>query len=276
MKKIGIVGFGKLGRFLADKIIAREQSHGDLGLSFVWNRRNEAWKDHPSSSVGLENLEAFAERKSDIIVEVAHPAISAEWGTKFLQHADYLVGSPTGLADADLRTSLLNSVAAGTGRQLIVPRGALPGLDEILMLKEDGRVAEAAITMRKHPRSLKYSGPIAEEASDENGTALYYRGPLGPLCGYAPNNVNTMAVLAMAAGLSFDEVEATLVADPALEHHITEVTLLGPNDGGPRFELYLKRSSPAGAGAVTSSATFDSFWKTLRGALEPGEGVKLC
>ena len=37
-----------------------------------------------------------------------------------------------------------------------------------------------------------------------------------------------MAVLAMAAGLSFDEVEATLVADLALEHHITEVTLLGP------------------------------------------------
>ena len=45
------------------------------------------------------------------------------------------------------------------------------------MLKEDGRVAEAAITMRKHPRSLKYSGPIAEEASDENGTALIIEAP---------------------------------------------------------------------------------------------------
>lgn len=276
MKKIGIVGFGKLGRFLADKVIEREKSHGDLALSFVWNRRAEAWKDHPSADVGLEELENFAQYKADIIVEVAHPAISAQWGTQFLQHADYLVGSPTGLADPALRASLLSAVAPETGRQLIVPRGALPGLDEILMLKEDGRVAEAAITMRKHPRSLKYSGPIAEQATHEDGTALYYQGPLGPLCGYAPNNVNTMAVLAMAAGLPFDAVEATLVADPSLEHHITEVTLLGPNDGGPRFELYLRRSSPAGAGAVTSSATFDSFWKTLRGALEPGEGVKLC
>ena len=70
MKKIGIVGFGKLGRFLADKIIAREQSHGDLGLSFVWNRRDEAWKDHPSSSVGLENLEAFAERNWILLSEL--------------------------------------------------------------------------------------------------------------------------------------------------------------------------------------------------------------
>ena len=275
MKKIGIVGFGKLGRFLAEKVLERAESHRDVELCFVWNRRPEAWRDHPAASVGLESLEDFEERAADIIVEVAHPDISSEWGTRFLKHADYLVGSPTGLADASLRTSLLESVAAGSGRQLIVPRGALPGLDEILMLKADGRVAEAAITMRKHPASLKYAGPMAEEAGDD-GESLYYRGPLAPLCGYAPNNVNTMAVLAMAAGLSFDDVEATLVADPSLEHHITEVTLRGPDTGGPRFELYLRRSSPAGAGAVTSSATFDSFWKTLVDALEPGEGVKLC
>ena len=115
-------------------------------------------------------------------------------GDKIPPHADYLVGSPTGLADAEPDIAL--KCRGGWNRANSLPRGALPGLDEILMLKEDGRVVEAAITMRKHPRSLKYSGPIAEEASDENGTALYYRGPLAPLCGYAPNNVNTMAVLA--------------------------------------------------------------------------------
>lgn len=274
MKRIGIVGFGKLGKFLAEKVLERETSHGDVELCFVWNRRPEAWQGHASERVGLVALADFAQRKADIIVEVAHPDISAEWGTEFLAGSDYLVGSPTGLADESLRGQLLDCVKPGTGRQLIVPRGALPGLDEILMLKADGRVAEASITMRKHPKSLKYSGPVAE--AKQEGESLYYRGPLGPLCGYAPNNVNTMAVLAMATGLSFWEVEATLVADPSLEHHITEVTLRGPDDGKPRFELFLKRSSPAGAGAVTSSATFDSFWKTLLGALESGEGVKLC
>ena len=274
MKRIGIVGFGKLGKFLAEKVLERHTSHGDVELCFVWNRRAEAWQGHPSETVGLLDLADFAERKPDIIVEVAHPDISAQWGTTFMGISDYLVGSPTGLADESLRTQLLSCVKPGSGRQLIVPRGVLPGLDEILMLKADGRVAEAAITMRKHPKSLKYSGPIAHPNDAEE--SVYYRGPLGPLCGYAPNNVNTMAVLAMATGLSFSEVEATLIADPSLEHHITEVTLRGPDDGKPRFELYLRRSSPAGAGAVTSSATFDSFWKTLVGALEPGEGVKLC
>ena len=274
MKRIGIVGFGKLGKFLAEKVMLRAEEVGDVELCFVWNRRPEAWQGHAAEAVGLTKLAEFMDRKPDIIVEVAHPDISSQWGTQFLASSDYLVGSPTGLADEALRTNLLECVKPGSGRQLIVPRGALPGLDEILMLKADGRVAEAAITMRKHPKSLKYSGPIAQTSSD--GESLYYKGPLGPLCGFAPNNVNTMAVLAMATGLSFEDVEATLVADPSLEHHITEVTLRGPDNGGPRFELFLKRSSPAGAGAVTSSATFDSFWKTLTGALTEGEGVKLC
>ena len=276
MRRIGIVGFGKLGSFLAEKVLGRQQTRGDVELAFVWNRRAEAWRDHPAAAVGLHDLESFEARAADLIVEVAHPDISSAWGTRFLAQADYLVGSPTGLADAALRSSLLSTVEPGSGRQIIVPRGALPGLDEILMLQADGRVAEARIAMHKHPRSLKYAGPVKDGERSDEKVVTYYDGPLAPLCGYAPNNVNTMAVLAMAAGLSFDDVHATLVADPSLEHHITEVTLLGPDDGGPRFELFLRRSSPAGAGAVTSSATFDSFWKSLLGALQPGEGVRLC
>jgi len=66
------------------------------------------------------------------------------------------------------------------------------------------------------------------------------------------------------------------VADPSLEHHITEVRLLGPETGGPRYCLELIRSSPAGAGAVTSSATLTTFASSMTSARGRGAGVHFC
>ena len=82
-----------------------------------------------------------------------------------------------------------------------------------------------------------------------------------------------MAVLAMASELGFDAVEAQLVANPALEHHITEVSLLGPQGEGPRYSLDLIRKSPAGAGAVTSTATLTSFLTSMILSKDEGDGV---
>jgi len=156
-----------------------------------------------------------------------------------------------------------------------VPRGALPGLEEVRNLKEAGRLACASITMRKHPKSLKYAGPYHSEKNAE-GIQVYYQGALRSLCGYAPNNVNTMAVLALSSGLGMDNVQATLIANPHLNHHITEVSLYGPGKEDERFSLDLIRKSPAGAGAVTSSATFDTFLMSMLQAVGKGQGLHFC
>ena len=82
-----------------------------------------------------------------------------------------------------------------------------------------------------------------------------------------------MAVLAMASELGFDKVQATLIADSHLEHHITEVSLFGPIQNEQRYSLELIRKSPAGAGAVTSSATFYSFLRSMKQSQGAGAGV---
>ena len=85
-----------------------------------------------------------------------------------------------------------------------------------------------------------------------------------------------MAVLALSSGLGFDAVEATLVADTTLEHHITMVSLFGPGAPQKRYSLELIRKSPAGAGAVTSTATFDSFLRSMNRAHGQGSGIHFC
>ncbi len=268
MRRVGIIGYGKLGRFLVEGL----RGDPEHEVAFVWNRRREALEGLPAELV-LDDLFGVAERAADLIVEVAHPAITWEHGERFLEQADYMVGSPTALGRGDVE-SRLRSAASAHG--LYVPRGALPGLEEVLRLVARGGLAAAHITMHKHPSSLRLHPEPVPPLSETTRPRTVYDGPLRALCAMAPNNVNTMAVLALASELGFDEVRATLEADPGLEHHITEVMLLGPETGGPRFSLELIRRSPAGAGAVTSTATLSSFLGSLRQAHGRGPGLHFC
>ncbi|MBT6432822.1 MAG: DUF108 domain-containing protein [Deltaproteobacteria bacterium] len=272
-RRIGLVGFGKLGQFIAEAVLNDEAISANYELAFVWNRNQAALEGTIPAELQLENLGDFASRKPDVIVEVAHPAISKEYGTQFLDFCDYMVGSPTAFATLEIEQTLRAAAAKPNGNGLYVPRGALPGLEEVLRMVESGKLAAASIAMHKHPSSLKFGGVLNPPLSETTAERVIYNGPLRKLCVLAPNNVNTMAVLAMASELGFDAVQASLVADPSLEHHITEVKLFGPDDGGPRYCLTLNRESPAGPGAVTSTATLTSFLKSALGSQGRGDGV---
>ena len=268
MRKIGIVGYGKLGQHLCRAI----STSSELELAFVWNRNPKAMNDIPAHK-RLNELEKATTIPCDLIVEVAHPIISKQWGETFLSHCDYMIGSPTALADRETEDKLLNSQH---NNGLYIPRGALPGLEEVLSMKTAGKLHAASITMKKHPKSLKFSGPLPSDSQSSTEPTTFYSGPLRTLCGYAPNNVNTMAVLALASGLGMDRLHATLIADATLEHHITEVSLYGSGEPHERYSLDLIRKSPAGAGAVTSSATFDSFLASMLRATGRGCGLHFC
>ncbi len=268
-RRVGIVGYGKLGQFLSQAIQGTELQ-SDYELSFVWNRNPDRIGAEIPEHKKLVDLARFQDHPSDLIVEVAHPIVSQQWGAAFLSHCDYMAGSPTAFAKQETEDALR---AAAQRHGLYIPRGALPGLEEVLSMKRSQKLANANITMKKHPSSLKFSGPLGFDLQTLQGRETVYHGPLRALCGYAPNNVNTMAVLAMASELGFDNVQATLIADTNLAHHITEVALLGPIQNGERYSLELIRKSPAGAGAVTSSATFYSFLRSMKQSRDAGAGV---
>ena len=149
-------------------------------------------------------------------------------------------------------------------------------VERVLRMAEAGKLAGAKVAMTKHPRSLNYLAELDPPLAETTGVREIYNGPLRELCALAPNNVNTMAALAMASELGFDAIEARLVADASLEHHITEVTLLGPDTGGPRYSLELCRTSPAAVGAVSSTATLDTFLASTLAARDRGNGVHFC
>lgn len=267
MRRVGVVGYGHLGKFLVEKI----QEHPELELAFVWNRSPAALEGFPKDLV-LQDLKDFKERNVDLIVEVAHPDITRQWGPIFLQEADYMIGSPTALSSQELETSLR---AAATKHGLYVPSGAFWGAEDIKKMADRGTLQNLKVTMTKHPTSFKLNGDLKTKNDQVKDTKLIlYDGPVRELCPLAPNNVNTMAAAAIAAhNLGFDKVSGSIVSDPQMtDWHIVEVEVWGPNG----FNVKTTRSNPAAVGAVTGTATYASFLSSMLGAKGKGAGVHLC
>ena len=81
-RRIGIVGYGHLGKYLTAAVMERE----DLELAFVWNRspNPEMEQNVPKEKI-LDQLENCANFKPDLIVEVAHPSITQKVSLKVLK-----------------------------------------------------------------------------------------------------------------------------------------------------------------------------------------------
>ena len=74
-RRIGIVGYGHLGKFLTDAIL----NHPKLELAFVWNRTQTAFDGSGiDSKLILEDLKNCGQTNPDLIVEVSHPIIVKE------------------------------------------------------------------------------------------------------------------------------------------------------------------------------------------------------
>ena len=66
--------------------------------------------------------------------------------------------------------------------------------------------------------------PLKEMKSNEKMVILY-EGPVRDLCPLAPNNVNTMACLAIF-GIGFDRTVGRLVSDPDTDSHHSKQIIL--------------------------------------------------
>jgi len=119
---------------------------------------------------------------------------------------------------------------------------------------------------------------VLEENKAEE--TLLYDGSIAELCFMAPNNVNTIATAALAAqgSLRFADTRATLICDPRLETMVIDVEARGKVPEGKAAGLVVRSSrvNPSAPGAVTGTATFLSFLRSLMlAAANPGgDGVR--
>jgi aspartate dehydrogenase len=291
--KLGLVGFGALGKYLYKSITESEEYSKMFQFVFVWNRTVEKIDTGVPKELILTNLKDFSKFKVDMIIEVAHPSITCEFGAEFLKFSNFFCGSPTALADLKLET-ILRHTAEKYGNGLYIPSGALWGAQDIEKMAKLGDLKGLTITMKKHPSSLKVEPILMKDLKkyhDDHsmtGEFVLFEGSVRDLCPLAPNNVNTMACAALAGfNLGFDKVKARLVADKSLEAHVIEIEVLGPRSSSSlesdklgekreHFSVNTVRYNPAKVGAVTGNATYASFFSSLICCGGKGTGFHFC
>lgn len=251
MKRIGIIGFGFIGASLFRSIENKDVE--GLQTAFVYNRSADKLEGVPASLI-LDDLADFADCRADLIVECAHPDISIAHGPEFLRRGDYMPLSVTALADDDVRGNLV-AAAEQSGRHLLLPRGALVGMDSLFSWRHMWR--DVTIAFRKHPRNLDLSrtGRAADSISEP---LTLYDGPVRGIAADYPRNVNTMVTCALAT-IGLDRCRARLVADPALDHAVAEVEAWG-TDGS--YLSTVKRQPAIGVSGT------EMFQSTLRSVMK--------
>ena len=249
--RIGIIGYGFIGAGLC-AAIAQGRFPG-LELAFVHNRSPGKLHDLPDGLV-LHDLHEFAEARADLIVECAHPGITRAHGAAFLARADYMPLSVTALAEDGLRESLLAAARAG-GRRLLIPQGALIGVDSLFSWRD--MWAEVCITFRKHPRNIDFADCGIDPAGITGETVLH-DGPARAIAARFPRNVNTMVTCALAT-VGLDACRARLIADPALDVAIAEVEAWGKD--GSYFSTVKRQPAVGVSGTEMMESTLRSLAK---------------
>jgi aspartate dehydrogenase len=241
--RVGIIGAGFVGSALYRQL--REGAVAGVEVGFVYDRRPDrlagAAREHVVTA--LDEVEMAS---VDLVVECAGPDVSVAHGRSLLARADYMPLSVTALADDGLRTKLL-ATAHSAGTRLLVPHGALAGMDALYERRDVWR--EITITFRKPPRHIDGIQENIERAK------VLYDGPVRGIASRYPRNVNAMVGCALAT-IGLDRCRAVLVADPELTELVAEVRAVAQD--GSVLEILKRQPGVGVSGTEMPSAVLRS------------------
>ena len=213
---VAIGGLGAIGSHLARALHA-----GVEGLSLVAVAARDRTKAErtvadfraPPAVVALPEL---AER-ADVVVEAAPAAVFEHIAEAAIARGRVFVPASVG---ALLPRMHLVERARETGARIVVPTGALLGLDAVRAAAE-GEVESVSIETRKPPRGLAGAPYLEENGIDVSNVAEATRVFAGNAFDAArgfPANVNVAAALALA-GVGPERTRVEIWADPGVSRN---------------------------------------------------------
>ncbi len=260
---VGIAGLGAIGmrvaRWIDDGVLENGQLAAVSARDLERARLRVADFKSPPVVVPLASLADTA----DVVVECAPAAVFAELAGRVIETGKVLMPLSVG---ALLEHMDLIERARETGARILVPTGALIGLDTVRAMAV-GTIHEVRLETRKPPAGLAGAPFLIENDIDVTGLVE----PLRVFAGNAreaarafPANVNVAAALALA-GVGPERTRVEVWADPGLDRNQQSVTI--SSDSGEA--VMTMRNIPSSENPRTGRIVANSVIAALKRFEEP-------
>lgn len=217
--RIATIGYGALARELVQAI----QSGALPNMQFI----GALVVERPTDPIPFwQEVSGLLRDNPDIVVEAAGHAALRTYGVEILRGGVDLVTASVGALLADDLLERLLQTAREAGRQLLLPSGALGGLDYLRAARLAGPVE---VLYRSRKPASAWRGTHAEhlvELSAVQHLTVFFRGAATEAVARFPQNANVVAALSIAVG-SAEAVQVELCVDPSIGRNIHEVQAHG-------------------------------------------------
>ncbi len=215
--RVAIVGWGAIARRVA--ALLAERGRGEIAFVAVAVRDTAAPRpDLPASARLIAEPGELTGLDIDLVVEAAGRPSVEPWGQAALSAGrDFVVSSTSAFCDDALLARLVAS-AERTGAQIVVPPGAMGGIDALAAAATlDLETVEHTIV--KPPAAWR--GTAAEtltDLDDLDGATIFFSGTAREAADRFPQNAN-VAVISALAGIGLDRTRVALCADPSVSRN---------------------------------------------------------
>jgi aspartate dehydrogenase len=219
--RVAVGGFGAIGKVVAD---ALDRGIEGLSLSAVSARdtaRAEAAMAGFTKPVPVLPLDLLWE-EADIVVECAPAKHLRDLAEPALAHGRTVITLSCG---ALLDNFDLAELARRQGGRILVPTGALIGLDAVQAAALGGGISSVQMITRKPPNGLEGAPYLVENQIRVSGLTeakLVFTGSAREAARGFPANVNVAAALALA-GIGPDRTTIEIWADPTVSRNIHRI-----------------------------------------------------
>src|SRR3954464_14028789 len=232
--RIAIAGLGTIGRVLARRLA---DGMPGLDLACVAARDEEkarGWLDEEGIDAPIVPLEEFPQH-ADLAVECAPAAMLEQICRPMLAAGKQVMVLSCG---ALLPRPDLVELAKANGGRIIVPTGALLGLDAVAAAAE-GKIYSVKMTTRKPPNGLVGAPHLVKNNISVEGlntAKLVFSGTAREAAAGFPANVNVAAALSLA-GIGPDKTMIDIWADPAVTRNCHSIEV---DSDSARFTLSIE------------------------------------
>ncbi|MGL4495051.1 MAG: aspartate dehydrogenase [Beijerinckiaceae bacterium] len=220
-ERVALIGFGAIGRTVAQELLKRGDGPQPVAVLVRSHQAAAARMALPESVRIVTHIQYLRGLDPDLVVECAGQGAVRDYARDILAAGWPLMLVSTGALAEPGFLDGLRAAAIGGGR-LLIPAGAIAGLDGLGALKIAG-LTSVTYSSTKPPQAWKNT-PAEEMAALHQLTqpTVFFDGSAREAALRFPKNANLAATVALT-GLGLDATRVQLIADPGAHGNIGRI-----------------------------------------------------